>query len=99
MLLGGWLPGGSGPSCGYSHLEDGEVLTVEVQDRVGMVPLAPGGLELVADADTNVGEAVLFTELQSHQGMQSCSRMWRRRRQENTFNFGVVIIRNKQWKW
>lgn len=61
-----------------------------------MVPLALGGLELVADFDTNVGEAVLFTELQSHQGTQSCSWMWGEDDKEKTFNFGVAIIRNKQ---
>lgn len=52
---------------------------VEVQDRVAMVPLAIGGLELVADLDTDVGEAVLLTELQSQQGMQSWSWMWERK--------------------
>lgn len=58
---------------------------VEVQDRVRMVPLVVGGLELVADLDTDVGEAVLLTELQSHQGMQSWSWMWGRKRQREYF--------------
>lgn len=58
---------------------------VEVQDRVAMVPLAIGGLELVADLDTDVGEAVLLTELQSQQGMQSWSWMWERKRQREYF--------------
>ena len=47
-----------------SHLEDGEGFSVEVQNRVGMVPLALQSLELVADVDTDVGEAVILTELQ-----------------------------------
>lgn len=76
--LGGWFPGGSGPRCGYSHLEDGRGLPVDVQDRVGVAPLVLGVLELVADLDSNVGEAVLFTELQSP-GRRSCSWMWGRR--------------------
>lgn len=46
-----------------SHLENGGGLTVDVQDRVGMAPLVLGVLELVADLDTDVREAVLFTEL------------------------------------
>lgn len=58
---------------------------VEVQDRVRMVPLAEGGLELVADLDTDVGEAVLLTELQSHQRMQRWSWMWERKRQREYF--------------
>lgn len=61
-----------------------------------MVSLALRGLELVADADTDVGEAVLLTELQSYQVMQSQSGMWGQDDKENTFNFNVVRIRNKQ---
>lgn len=68
-----------------SHLEDGRGLSIEVQDRLGMVPPALGGLELVADLDTDVGEAVLLTELQSHQGRQGWSWMWGRRWQGECF--------------
>lgn len=79
-----------------SHLEDGRGLSIEVQDRLGMVPPALGGLELVADLDTDVGEAVLLTELQSHQGRQGWSWMWGEDDKENTFNFDAVTVRNKQ---
>ena len=61
-----------------------------------MVPLTLRGLELIADADTDVGEAVLLTELQSHQVMQGQSGMWGTKDKKNTFNFNLVIIRNKQ---
>lgn len=80
------------------HLEDGEGLSVEVQNRVGMVPLALWGLELVADLDTDAREAVLLAELpQSHQVIQDWSGMWGKN-DKNTFKSDVVIIRNKQWK-
>lgn len=70
-----------------NHLEDGGGLGVEVQDGVGMVPPALGALELVADLDTDVGEAVLLTELHRHQGTQGCSWKWGEDDKDNTFNF------------
>lgn len=46
-----------------SHLEDGRGFLVVVQDGTGVVPPSPRCLELVADLDGDVGEAVLLTKL------------------------------------
>lgn len=54
-----WL----GPSYGQSHLKDGRGLLVVVQDGVGVLLPSPRRLELVADLDGDVGEAVLLTKL------------------------------------
>lgn len=54
-----WL----GPSCGQTHLEDGRGFLVVVQDGVGVVPPSTRHLELIADLDGDVGEAVLLTKL------------------------------------
>lgn len=54
-----WL----GPSCRQSHLEDDRGFLVVVQDGVGVGPPSPRRLELVADLDGDVGEAVLLTKL------------------------------------
>lgn len=51
-----------------------------------MVAPALGGLELVADVDTDVGEVVLFRELQRHQGTQSWRWRWGEGDRENAFN-------------
>lgn len=62
-----------------SHLEDGRRLSIEVQDWLRLVHPALSCLEVVADLDSDVGEAVLLTQLHSHQGMQGWSWMWGRR--------------------